>query len=99
MPHFIVINEQGPAWDPARAMREQAGWADHATFMNALEADHVVVLGGPIGGAPRHRAMLVLRGDSVAALRARLEADPWMRSGVLRLGEILPWEPLLGNLP
>jgi hypothetical protein len=95
---FVVVNEQGPAWDRARAMRDQAGWAEHAQFMNGLSADGTVVLGGPLGHGSPHRAMLVLRADDAGGLRARLALDAWMRSGVLRLGEITPWELLLGEL-
>jgi uncharacterized protein YciI len=98
MPLFVVVNEQGPDWDPTVPMREQRGWADHATFMNALVEDGLVVLGGPLKGGPRHRALLVLRADDEASHRARLAADPWMRSGVLQLGELVPWELLLGEL-
>lgn len=30
-------------------MREQALWAEHAKFMDALTAEGFVVLGGPLG--------------------------------------------------
>jgi uncharacterized protein YciI len=99
MPVFVQINEQGPRWVPGLPMREQAGWAEHAAFMNALEADRTVVLGGPIGGANRHRAMIVLEAESAEALRGRLAQDPWMRSGILAAGELLAWELLIGTLP
>lgn len=96
---FVVINEAGPTWDSARSMREQDGWTEHAAFMDRLEDDGTVVLGGPFRKGPRHRALLVLRAPDEGALRRRLEEDPWVRSGVLRLGELLPWEILLGSLP
>ncbi|HYA57735.1 MAG TPA: hypothetical protein VEH57_04645 [Thermoplasmata archaeon] len=99
MPLFVVINEQGPSWREGRPMREQEGWSEHAEFMNQLLADHVVLLGGPLPGGPRHRAMLVLRSSDEHVLRERLATDPWMRSGVLRVGELVPWELLLGELP
>jgi len=98
MPLFVLINEQGRHWDPARPMREQDGWNEHAAFMNALANDHLVVLGGPLRKGPKHRAMLILRADDERSLLARLEQDPWMRSGVLRMGELVPWELLLGEL-
>ena len=79
-------------------MREQKGWAEHAAFMNGLMDDRVVALGGPIRKGPRHRALLILRAPDEETLRARLAEDPWMRSGVLRIGEVLPWELLLGEL-
>jgi hypothetical protein len=95
---FAVINEEGPSWDSARPMREQKGWAEHATFMNGLVDDRVVALGGPIRKGPRHRALLIVRAPNEEILRARLVEDPWMRSGVLQIGELLPWELLLGEL-
>lgn len=99
MPLFVVINEQGPTWEPHRAMREQKGWNEHATFMNMLVDEHLVILGGPLHDVHRHRALLVLRAPDEDTLRKRLEDDPWMRSGVLRISELLPWELLLGELP
>jgi len=96
---FAMINEQGPNWDPARSMRQQVDWSDHAAFMNALIDDRVVVLGGPLQGGQKHRALLILRADDEASLRARLARDPWMRTGILRMGELVPWELLLGELP
>ena len=78
-------------------MREQRGWTDHAKFMDDLEAEHFVVLGGPLKYS-RHRAMLIVNAPSEQALRKRLAEDPWMRTGVLRTIEIYPWEILLGKL-
>jgi len=95
---FAAINEQGPNWDSARSMREQQGWAEHAAFMNALVDDHVVALGGPLQKGPHHRALLILRAPDEERLRGRLAEDPWLRSGILLPGELLPWEILLGEL-
>lgn len=99
MPLFVTVSEQGPAWDPRRPMREQEGWAEHAEFMNALERNGLVVLGGPLHGGRHHRARLVLQAIEEQNVRDRLASDPWMRSGVLRSGELLSWELLLGRLP
>jgi uncharacterized protein YciI len=96
---FVVISEQGPHWDPARAMREQEGWGDHARFMNQVADERIVVLGGPLRHPDRHRALLVVRGSDEATLRARLAADPWMVSGVLQIVAFYSWEILLGELP
>jgi uncharacterized protein YciI len=99
MPHFVVVYEQGPSWVEGRAMREQAGWTEHAKFMNALADERVVLLGGPLGDGHPHRALLVLSAPDAEGLRRRLLEDPWVRSRVLELGEIRPWELLLGRLP
>ena len=98
MSFFVVINEAGPAWDPRLAMREQKGWNDHAAFMDALEADHVVILGGPLKNYSKHKAMLVVQAKDEPALRMRLAEDPWMRAGILQNVELYPWEILLGKL-
>jgi len=98
MPRFVVINEQGPAWVEGRSMREQAGWTDHAAFMDALEADRTVILGGPLRGSGKHRALLVVEGPDERSVRHRLELDPWMRSGILRNVSFEAWELLLGRI-
>ncbi len=98
MGYFVVINEQGPAWDSKRSMREQKAWNEHARFMDALEAENFVALGGPLGNYPKHRAMLIINAPSEQALRKRLSEDPWMRDGVLRAVEIYSWEILLGKI-
>ena len=96
MPYFVVINEQGPAWDEKRSMRDQKGWDEHAVFMEALADEYFVVLGGPLKYL-KHRAMLVLNAPNEVVLRKRLAEDPWMRTGVLCTLEIYPWEVLLGK--
>lgn len=98
MPHFVLIDEQGPNWDDARSMREQDGWAEHAKFMNALVEDRFVLLGGPVREGSKHRALLIVNSLSERTIRDRLAQDPWIRSGVLRIVTISPWELLLGEL-
>lgn len=98
MPYFVVINEQGPGWDNKHPMREQKGWNEHAAFMDALESERFVVLGGPLRNYSKHRAMLIVNAFDEKAVRERLAEDPWMRTGVLRTIEFYPWEILLGKL-
>jgi uncharacterized protein len=97
MAYFVVINEQGPAWVPGRSMRDQAKWTEHAAFMNAVTAEGLVVLGGPIRGAGTHRARLIVKAASEAEMTARLAEDPWMRMGMLRTVSVEPWEVLLSK--
>ncbi len=75
-------------------MREQPQWDEHRDFMNALP-DGFVLLGGPVDGH-RHRAMLVVKSESLEEAHRILDPDPWVRSGVLvELFE--PWDILIGN--
>jgi uncharacterized protein YciI len=110
---FVVLREQGSAWDPARAMREQDYWPDHVEFVNGIP-DEVFLLGGPLGeleqdgGAPdptepvgpsrRYRALLVMRAESEEELRALLDADPWSIHHLLATAEVYRWEKLVGEI-
>jgi hypothetical protein len=89
MAFFVLTMVNGPAYDQARSRREQAGWDEHAEFMDALVAAGFVVLGGPIGDGTK--VMVVVEADGEAAVRDRLADDPWGPMGVLKIGEIRPW--------
>jgi uncharacterized protein YciI len=86
--HLIRLG-QGPAWDSSRRRREQAGWSEHAAYMDTLAAHGVVVLGGPIGDDDTDAVLVVEAFDASAAL-AMLAADPWFGT-VLTLKSIEPW--------
>jgi uncharacterized protein YciI len=85
---FAVTMVNGPAWDPAVERRQQAGWDEHATFMDRLVADGTVILGGPIDDGTD--VLVVYEAADEAELRATLGADPWA-DRVLRVGRIQPW--------
>jgi uncharacterized protein YciI len=86
---FAVTEVAGPNWDASRARREQAGWDEHAAFMDALVGDGFVVLGGPIGDG--ERVLLVVEAEDEAAVRARFAPDPWLPAGILEIASIEPW--------
>jgi uncharacterized protein YciI len=78
-------------------MREQAAWEDHARFMDELAATGFVVLGGPLGAGERQFLLLCDAPDE-AAVRARLDQDPWVPAGLLVTDRIEPWTALLEHL-
>ena len=88
--YFLVTQTRGPAYEPARPRREQAGWDEHAAFMEALVADGSVVLGGPVGDVNGDDVLLVMDLPGEADIRARLAQDPWAGS-VLAIKQIQPW--------
>jgi uncharacterized protein YciI len=94
---FLVTRSRGPRWDDSRTMEEQEEWVAHAQFMNALESDGFVALGGPIVGTPD--ALLVVRARDEAEIEDRLAADPWTRNELLRSTEMRLWSLRLGSLP
>jgi uncharacterized protein YciI len=70
-------------------MRQQVAWAEHASFMNALEDDGFVVLGGPLGADGDHTgALLIVKAASEDEVVARLNDDPWARQNVLAIATI-----------
>jgi hypothetical protein len=72
---YVVLRRSGPQWDPARSLEEQAGWAEHAAFMEALVDDGFVVLGGPL--TDEQRVVLAVESDDEDAVRRTLARDPW----------------------
>jgi len=65
--------------------------------MDALAAEHFVVLGGPIG--EDNEALLVIDAPSEAAVRDRLSQDPWTTTGILAIRSIEAWTILLNSRP
>jgi uncharacterized protein len=88
--YYLVEEAKGPTWDHARGRREQAGWDDHATFMDELAEEGFAVLGGPIGEGDGENVLLIVDADGEDAIRARLAEDPWFNT-VLRIESIRPW--------
>jgi hypothetical protein len=72
---FVVLRRTGPRWDPSRPLEEQAGWPEHAAFMDGLVDDGFVVLGGPL--ADGRRVVLAVEAGSEEDVRSTLGRDPW----------------------
>jgi uncharacterized protein YciI len=93
MQYFAVRRVRGAAWNAALQRHEQALWAEHASFMNALAAEGFVILGGPLGTG--EEVLLIINAPDEAAIRERLAADPWSEAGLLVIGRVEPWTILL----
>jgi hypothetical protein len=93
---FAVLRSRGPAFDDARPLEEQALWAEHAAFMDALFEDRFAALVGPLEGT--RDALLILRATSASEVVGRLALDPWTSSGHLFTKQISPWQLRLGAL-
>jgi uncharacterized protein len=88
--YYLVELAQGPAWDHSRKRREQAGWTEHAAYMDALSDEGLILLGGPIGEGDGENSLLIFDVDGEAAVRDRLADDPWIGS-ILTIVSIRPW--------
>jgi uncharacterized protein YciI len=89
MPHFALTTVHGPAWDDTRGIREQDGWTEHADFMDALVADGLILLGGPLGSGEQTLHVVEARDED--EVRRRMAEDPWARAGLLAVGSVQPW--------
>ena len=77
-------------------MREQAGWDEHARFMDGLTDAGFILLGGPLEGG--RDTLHVIEAESEDAIRERLAEDPWARNGMLSPASIERWTVLLDGL-
>jgi uncharacterized protein YciI len=93
---FAVIRSQGPAWNPALSLEQQDDWSGHAAFMNALHAEGVVLLAGPLEGTAD--VLLIVRANDSSEIHARLAADSWTTKDLLRTKQVVPWTLRLGSV-
>jgi uncharacterized protein YciI len=93
---FAVTLSHGPAWNSSQPLEGQDGWVEHADFMDRLEHEGFVVLGGPLEGASG--ALLIVRATSADEIESRLAEDPWSHLDLLRTASIVPWTLRLGSL-
>ena len=89
-PTFIVLSRAGASRDLSRGSREQSYWGEHAAYIDALVAEGVIVLGGPL--ADEGVALLVVRAADEAAVRVKVAPDPWYEHDILRLERIARWD-------
>jgi uncharacterized protein YciI len=93
--YFAVTQVHGGGWDASLALRDQKQWAEHAAFMNELEAEGFVVLGGPLGDGDQ--VLLIFDAEDEQQIASRLNDDPWKLLDLLRIAKIEPWQVLLDS--
>lgn len=89
MATFALTLGHGPGWDPARPIRQQANWDEHAAFMDGLVEAGFIILGGPLGAGDR--TLHLVQATSEPEIRARLAQDPWAKTAHLVVNSIEPW--------
>ena len=99
MPRFFLVeNAVGPDWDYSRGRREQAGWDEHAAFMDALVDEGFIVLGGPTGEGENDNTMVIVEAEDEDEIRERFGTDPWADT-ILVIDRIRPWKVWLSRDP
>jgi uncharacterized protein YciI len=89
MANFAVRLVHGPRWDPARPIRGQEAWDEHAAFMDGLVEKGFIIMGGPVAGG--EQTLHVVEAADEKDIRAVLADDPWACADLLQIGTIEPW--------
>jgi uncharacterized protein YciI len=84
---FAVLYTPGPSWVAGRPLHEQ-DVAKHLEYMGQLQAQGIVLMGGPFTGEDRGLVILEVPGDNEA--REVVARDPAVLNGVLK-AEWHPW--------
>jgi uncharacterized protein YciI len=87
--YFAVTTVHGSNWDGSKSIREQQAWAEHASFMDGLVADGLIVLGGPLDDG--EHVLLIIEAADEGEVRQRLASDPWNPMDMLSVGSVKRW--------
>lgn len=93
--YYMILSSAGAKRDLSIDTREQPYWDEHAAHIDSYIANGMIVLGGPLideGGA-----ILVVKADDEAAVRAMLDADPWYEHEILKLEWISRWQVFINE--
>ena len=87
---FLAFSSAGPNRDFSKDTRRQPFWDEHATFIDQLVADGLILLGGPLvdeGGS-----LLIVNAENESEVREKMKNDPWFTHGILKLESIKRWQ-------
>ena len=96
--YTLVFLKTGPATPPDDAAAiQKMQWA-HLRNLFTLKAEGLATLSGPFTGPAKGdlRGLVIFNTADEAVVRARLDADPYIESGLM-IYEIQPWFGLPGD--
>ena len=96
MARYVVRVERGGPWDWSHDMREQAGWDEHASYMDGIADEGFLLMAGPLEGD--RETLWIVEADSEEAIRRRMTEDPWASNGMLRPVRVERWEVVIDTL-
>ena len=96
MEFYAVRQGRGGPSDWTRDLRGQAGFEDHARFVDGLVDSGFIVLGGPLQG--EREVLIIVNAPDEDIVRKRFADDPWIQSGMLTLTKVERWTILLDGL-
>lgn len=87
---FLVRLTAGPNHNRTRSVDEDSLAREHAAFIQGLIAEGFLIVGGAVddGG----NGVMIVRAETGASVRHRLERGPLQQRGILRLESVARWE-------
>jgi uncharacterized protein YciI len=86
---FMILWAHGPAWVEGKTVREQPYWAEHATFMDALFDNGMVILGGPF--ADGTGSMVIVEAETEREVTDLFARDPFAVHNIFALSSLKQW--------
>ncbi len=86
---FMLLWAPGPAWLPGKTVREQPYWDDHATFMDALFENGMVILGGPF--ADTTGSVVIVEADNEQEVADVFAQDPFVLHHIFTRSLLKQW--------
>jgi uncharacterized protein len=99
---FVLFHRPGRRWQPGVEFPAQAGIMDHIGFMQGLNHEDRLVLGGPFDDEPAGPAdggpvgIAIIQADGLAHAEAIAASDESVQKGLLTVA-VRPWRPRMGS--
>jgi uncharacterized protein YciI len=99
---FVLFHHPGPHWQPGVPFPEQPGIMDHIGFMQRLDQDGRLVLGGPFDDQPTGPpdggtvGIAIVEADGMEEAQVLAGSDAAVKAGLLAVS-VRPWRPRMGS--
>ena len=99
---FVLFHRPGPHWQPGIEFPAQTGIMDHIGFMQGLDQEGRLVLGGPFDGEPAGPAdggpvgIAIIQAHGLAQAEAIAASDASVQAELLTV-TVRPWRPRMGS--
>jgi uncharacterized protein len=92
---YLMVSSAGANRDLSKGSREQLFWDEHAAFIDKLDEEGFILMGGPLvdeGGA-----VLIVHAVDEQEIREKTKDDPWYVNDILKFESIKRWDIFIDN--
>src|SRR5262245_33146910 len=86
---YAVFRKPGRLWDRKKSAREQVFWDEHASFMDRLFDEGVIILAGPFPDGTG--SLIIVAAESASQAHEMFREDPWTLRDVLEIADVKEW--------